>query len=196
MLVWLLIGCFFMMMFVRIGLPIGVKATGKDVGKVALTFRERMLMHRVNMYALGALLILGAVGQWFSTPVEIAFILLSLGIVNLPMCYTFTQEGIACNNVLFRRWKEFEYSRVHGAYLTLMPRDGYAPLKLVVMTSRHRTIPMPQSSCTNGSRFHLPAFCWGWLAFRLAFLRGRAESLLPSCSRSCSHSSITWGSSV
>ena len=140
MLVWLLIGCFFMMMFVRIGLPIGVKATGKDVGKVALTFRERMLMHRVNMYALGALLILGAVGQWFSTPVEIAFILLSLGIVNLPMRYTFTEEGIACNNVLFRRWKEFEYVRVHGAYLTLMPRDGYSPLKLVVTTSRHQEV--------------------------------------------------------
>jgi Amt family ammonium transporter len=140
MFVWLLIGCFFMMMLVRIGLPFGVKASGRDVGKFALTFRERMLMHRVNMYALSALLILGVVGHWFSTPVEIAFILLSLGIVNLPMRYAFTPEGIACNNVLFRRWKEFEYVRIHGAYLTLMPRNGYAALKLVVATSRHQEV--------------------------------------------------------
>ncbi len=140
MLVWLLIGCFFILMFVRIGLPFGVKSEGKDVAKVALTFRERVLMHRVDMYALGVLLILGAVGRWFSTPVEVAFILLSLAIVNLPMRYTFTVEGIACNNVLFRRWKEFEYVRVHGAYLTLMPRGGHAPLKLVVTASRQGEI--------------------------------------------------------
>ncbi len=107
MLVWFLVGCIFMLMLVRIGLPFGIRAEGSDVAKVALTFRERLLLHRVNMYTLGAVLILSAIGRWFSTPVEIALLLVALAIVKLPMRYQFTTKGIACNNVLFRRWQEF-----------------------------------------------------------------------------------------
>ncbi|HEX4207823.1 MAG TPA: ammonium transporter, partial [Ktedonobacteraceae bacterium] len=93
-----------------------------------------------NMYTLGALLLLSAIGGWFSTPVEIAFILLALGVVNLPMRYHFTLNGIACNNVLFRKWSEFESVHIHGARITLMPRNGFAPLKLFVSVPRQKEI--------------------------------------------------------
>lgn len=140
MFVWLLVGCVLMFMLVRVGLPIGVRTEGKTVVRVALTFRERLLLHRTNMYTLGALLLLSAIGKWFSTPVEIALILVAFAIVNLPVRYEFTTEGIACNNVLFRKWKEFEYVRLHGAKLTLMPRDGFAALPLVVQASRQEEV--------------------------------------------------------
>src|SRR5713226_498544 len=140
MLVWLLVGCFFLLMLVRIGLPFGIPASGKPVASVTLSFRERLVMHRTNMYALGALLILAALGKWFSFPVELACILLALALVNLPVRYYFTSEGIACNNVLFRRWNEFSYVGVHGGRVTLMPRQGYAPLKLVVLASRQKEV--------------------------------------------------------
>jgi Amt family ammonium transporter len=140
MVVWLLIGCFFVFMLVRIGLPFGIRAEGKKVASVALTFRERLLMHRTNMYALGALLLLSALGKWFSLPVEVALILVALAIVNMPMRYQFTSEGIACNNVLFRRWNEFAYVSIHGAKVTLMPRSGHAPLRLIVQASRHKEV--------------------------------------------------------
>src|SRR3981081_4223386 len=107
MLVWLLVGCSLVLMLVRIGVPFGIKSQGVTIATVTLTYRERLLLHRTNIYALGALLLLGAIGKWFSLPVEIALILLALAIVNLPIHYQFTKEGIACNNVLFRRWKEF-----------------------------------------------------------------------------------------
>ncbi len=138
--VWLLTGCCLMLMLVRIGLPFGIQAEGRRVARVSLTFRERLLLHRTNMYALGAILVLSSLGKWFSLPVEIALILVALAIVNLPMRYEFTSEGIACNNVLFRRWKEFAYVGVHGARLTLMPRKGYTPLRLVVQTSRQKEV--------------------------------------------------------
>jgi Amt family ammonium transporter len=138
--VWLLVGCFFVLMLMRIGLPFGIPAAGKPVATVALTFRERLLLHRTNMYALGALLLLAAIGKWFSLPVEVTLILLALALVNLPIRYHFTSEGIACNNVLFRRWKEFEYVQVHGARVTLMGRDGAASLKLFVLASRHKDV--------------------------------------------------------
>jgi ammonium transporter len=175
MFVWALVGSFFMLMFLRVGLPFGVKAEGREIAQVALTFRERLLTHRVNMYALGALLLLSAIGQWFSLPVEIAIILLALGIVNLPMRYYFTAEGIACNNVLFRQWKDFEYVRVHGARLTLMPRGNKSALTLVIRSNRHNDVlptfqgflPVRNEAPTLFSqRFQLP----GWLRRHLPSL--------------------------
>jgi Amt family ammonium transporter len=140
MVVWMLVGCFFLFMLIRIGLPFGINAEGKVIAGVALTFREKLLLHRVNMYALGALLLLSALGKWFSLPVEVALILVTLGLVNLPVRYQFTSTGIACNNVLFRPWKDFAYVRVHGAKVTLVPRDGKSPLHLVVQASRHQEV--------------------------------------------------------
>ena len=136
MLVWLLIGCSLMLMLVRIGLPFGIKSEGVTVATVTLTYREKLLLHRTNIYALGVLLLLGAIGKWFSTPVEVVLMLLALGIINLPVRYYFTTQGIACNNVFFRKWKEFEYARYHRAKLTLMPRKGFGSLPLFVLASR------------------------------------------------------------
>src|SRR5438552_3868858 len=62
---------------------------------------------------------------------------MALALVNLPMRYQFTTQGIACNNVLFRKWKEFEYVRYRGAKVTLVPRKGFGALPLVVLASRH-----------------------------------------------------------
>jgi ammonium transporter, Amt family len=136
MLVWLLVGCSLMLMLVHIGLPFGIRSEGTTVATVTLTYREKLLLHRTNIYAFGALLLLGAIGKWFTTPVEVVLILVALGIINLPVRYSFTTQGIACNNVLFRKWKEFEYARYHRTKLTLMPRKGFGSLPLYVLASR------------------------------------------------------------
>src|SRR5712691_2642203 len=140
MFVWLLVGCFLILMFARMVLPIGVPAEGRELAKVRLSYRERLLMQRTNIYALGVLLLLAALGQWFSTPVIVALILIAFAIVNLPAHYKFTSQGIAFNNVTFRKWKEFEYVRIHGARVTLMPRKGYAPLRLFLSADRQRDV--------------------------------------------------------
>jgi Amt family ammonium transporter len=140
MLVWILIGCCFVFMFLRIGLPFGIPSNGKTIAKVALTFQERMLMQRTNLYVFGILLLLGALGHWFSLGVEVALLLVAAAIVNLPMSYRFTSEGIACNNVLYRSWSDFSAFHVKGARITLMPRDGFAPLQLIVRSSRHKEV--------------------------------------------------------
>src|SRR5436305_2805169 len=119
MLVWLLIGCSLILMLVRIGLPLGIKSEGKVVATVTLTYREKLLLHRTNLYALGALLVLSAIGKWFPTTVELVIILAALVLVNLPVRYQFTTLGIACINVLFRKWKDFEYVLYRVALLTI-----------------------------------------------------------------------------
>src|SRR5713226_5767923 len=136
MLVWLLVGCSLMLMLVHIGLPFGIHSEGTTVATVTLTYREKLLLHRTNIYAFGALLLLGAIGKWFTTPVEVVLMLVALGIINLPVRYYFTTQGIACNNVLFRKWKQFEYARYHRTKLTLMPRKGFGSLPLYVLASR------------------------------------------------------------
>ena len=61
MVVWLFMGCIFMLMLLRMGLPFGVKSEGTAVSQSTLTFRETLLMQRTNMYALG-LSYLSAIG--------------------------------------------------------------------------------------------------------------------------------------
>ncbi len=69
MVVWLLIGCSFMFLLLRIGLPYGVRTEGVAVTSVQLSFGEKLLLQRKNMYAVGAILILSAIGQWFPTTI-------------------------------------------------------------------------------------------------------------------------------
>src|SRR5713226_2735329 len=99
MLVWLLMGSFFVLMLLRKGLPVGVKTTGRETAGVSLNFGERMLMHRMDMYALAFMLLLSAIGQWFSVGIELVLLVVALTIVNLPLRLHFTTDGIAYNNV-------------------------------------------------------------------------------------------------
>ncbi|WP_245688582.1 ammonium transporter [Thermogemmatispora onikobensis] len=138
--VWLLIGCLFVIMFLRIGLPFGVEAAGRTVARVRLSFRERLLWHRADMYALGAVLLLSAIGGWFPTTLELVLILMALAIVNLPVHYRLTDRGIACNNVFFRPWEEFEYATLRGWKLTLIPRQGAGRLRLALSPKHQREL--------------------------------------------------------
>src|SRR5438132_14292049 len=106
MFVWLLIGCSFILMLVRIGVPFGIKSEGRVVATVTLTYREKLLLHRTNLYALGALIVLSAIGTWFPTTVELSIILPALTLVNLPLRYQFTTLGTASNYVPFRTSKQ------------------------------------------------------------------------------------------
>lgn len=195
MLVWLLVGCFFVLMLLRKALPFGVKSEGKETATVSLRFGERMLMHRMDMYALAFLLLLSAIGQWFPLGIELLLIVVALGIINFPMRYHFTTSGFAYNNVVFRRWKEFEYVRVQGSKITLMPRQGFAPLKLVVKPSRHAQV-LPYFQRYLATRYEQPAPWYRrlhmplWLKKRLpALLLGSvlifaAMTILTACGES------------
>src|SRR5258708_37630077 len=138
--VWLLIGWFFVLMLVRTGLPFGVKAEGRQIANVSLKFRERLLLHRVDFYAFGVMLLLSAIGGWFSWKIEIVLVLAAFAIVNLPKRYYFTTLGIACNNVLFRKWSDFSAIQVQGSRVTLVPRKNQDSLKLYILPSRQAEI--------------------------------------------------------
>jgi len=140
MFVSLLIGCLFLLMYLSVRLPFGVTLDGSPIKQVSLTFRERLLLRRRNLYFLGLMLLLSAFGQWFPTSVELGLILLGLSINIWPTRYYFTTAGVACNNTTFRRWKEFTSVQIKGARLTFTPRAGFAPLKLILLPSRQQEV--------------------------------------------------------
>ncbi len=140
MFVSLLIGSLFILMYLSVRLPFGVALDGSPIKLVSLTLRERLLLRRRNLYSLGVILLLSAVGHWFPTIAELGLIVLGLCINILPTCYHFTTAGVACNNTTFRRWNEFVSVEIKGAHLIFTPRTGFAPLRLILLPSRQREV--------------------------------------------------------
>jgi hypothetical protein len=118
----------------RVFMPIGAKVEGKPFGVLTLTFRERMLMQRTNMYLVGAVILLGAVTGMLTGPLETVAVLAMFGILTIPARYRFTSEGVAMNNVVFRRWSEFSGYREERSRLVLEAKEG-RDFRLVVTGS-------------------------------------------------------------
>ena len=91
----------------RVYLPMGAKIEGKPLGVITLTFRERMLLQRTNLYMIGAVVLLGAVSGFLAGPLEMVALLAMFVILMIPARYRLTSQGIALNNVVFRSWTDF-----------------------------------------------------------------------------------------
>ena len=107
----LLCGMMLILTLMRIAVPIGQPVAGNLLGVVPLRFRERIRLQRTNVYLLGVMLLLGTLGGWIRTPINLIVVLATFVIVSIPVQYTFTTEGIARNRVVFRHWDEFDRHR-------------------------------------------------------------------------------------
>jgi hypothetical protein len=96
----------------RAWLPIGVAIPGRLQLEVPLRWRERWRWHRKNFYALAVLILLGGIGGWLPPLGQGMVAGFALLVLLLPHRYRFTEEGVALNNVFFRRWEEFRAYRV------------------------------------------------------------------------------------
>ncbi|MGI8553199.1 MAG: hypothetical protein ACR2PL_20800 [Dehalococcoidia bacterium] len=97
---------------------------GKPLLTVPLTYRERLAFQRVNLVCLGLILLLGAIGKWFSLPFELLAIMAAYGILLLPVRYQITSQGIALNRVVFRRWNDFATVEGTARQIMLAGRPG------------------------------------------------------------------------
>src|ERR1700710_2544214 len=99
----LLCGMMLILTLMRIAVPIGQPVAGNLLGVVPLRFRERIRLQRTNVYLLGVMLLLGTLGGWMHTPINLIVVLATFVIDSIPVQYTFTTEGVARNRVVFRR---------------------------------------------------------------------------------------------
>jgi Amt family ammonium transporter len=101
-----------------------VPVDGAPLGEVRLTFRERTQYHRSAIYAVGALMLLGAVTGHITAPVEMLVAVAMFAIVEAPVRYRFTTTGVALGNVIFRPWTEFSGYRATRKGIAVIGRPG------------------------------------------------------------------------
>ncbi|MEO8457577.1 MAG: ammonium transporter [Chloroflexota bacterium] len=137
MLVLALFGFMLILMLMRVGLFFGSKAEGRTVGEIQLSFKERLLYHRTNVYAIGAVLLLMTLAGKVSGPIEIVVIFATFAIITIPVKYVVTTEGIGLNNVLFRRWEEFRGMMVAKRHVSLVPTAEWRGMRLFITPDVH-----------------------------------------------------------
>jgi Amt family ammonium transporter len=138
MLVLILFGFMLIFMLMRVALPFGAKAEGKKVKEISLSFRERLIYHRFNVYAIGAVLLLTSLAGEVSSPIEFVVIVATFAIVTaIPVRYVVTTEGIGLNNVVFRSWSDFRGMSLEKRHVALVPTSEWRGMKLLFAPAEH-----------------------------------------------------------
>lgn len=135
----------FMLMFMlmRVYMPIGVRVTGKEQKSVLLSFPEKAVMQRTNMYSLGAVILLMAVTGVLPGYAEIFIVAFAMAIMAMPVRAIFTSDGVALNRVVFRPWSDFSAFRVENKRIVLVGKPGNRPLNLSLFgTHQQEVIPL------------------------------------------------------
>lgn len=117
----------------RVFLPLGTRVEGRPLGEVTLSWRERLLLQRTNMYLFGAVVLLGAASGALTGPLEIVALLAAFAILTIPVRYRFTAQGIALNNVVFRAWSNFSGYHEERLALVLEAVEGQRDMRLHVI---------------------------------------------------------------
>ena len=129
------------LMLLRVHLPVGGKrASGRTLKTINLSFSERLFMQRINMYAIGAFLLLTAVTGQLPSIYGFAIIAISQGILLIPIHCALTTEGVAISNVVFRPWDEFTGYSVERRRIRLMGREGVRGMALPVQPRNQQEV--------------------------------------------------------
>lgn len=146
----LLFGLMLGMMLMRVGLPIGAKVEGRTVREIALTFRERVLMQRKNVYAIGIVLLLTAAGGLMAPIAELLVIVATIIVLTLPVRLKVTTTGFAVNNVVYRPMEEFDAVETTKRGLRFVAVSGMRNLDIPLLGAHReealRVIHLPRAS--------------------------------------------------
>jgi hypothetical protein len=142
------------LMLMRVVVPVGAKGGGRPVKILSLSFVERALMQRINIYALGFVLLLMAVTGLISPILELLVIIIAFGILVVPVRCVFTTEGVGINNVVFRPWKEFSGFTAERRRIRLTGREGTRDLFLPLLPGRQQEA-LPLSGTGEAYKGHV-----------------------------------------
>lgn len=132
----ILFGFMLIIMLMRVALPFGTKAEGGLVKEIRLSFWERLLFHRVSIYAIGLVLLITALSGLLSRPLELVVVLAVFAVLLVPVRYIMTTQGVGLNNVVFRPWADFTGVEATRRRLRLIARSGLRPFDLHLLGNR------------------------------------------------------------
>ena len=149
---WLLVSTVLWFMVLKVWMPFAPKVEGQVLHQSRLRLRQKLLLHRTNLYLLSLLLLLGSLPGPGGTPLlpPVAYLLAAVVVVfvlGLPVGYTFTDRGLVLGagvfgaHALFRAWREFRryHIREQGIMLEGRPRR-YASYLIVADEDQQREI--------------------------------------------------------
>jgi hypothetical protein len=113
---------------------------GQVLATIKLNFWQKLMVHRVSLYSLGIVIILGLFAGWLNSAMEWITLALAFAILLLPMKYTFTSQGIAVGDAIYRPWNEFNGYQIRGAQVTLRHPAPFANLTLFVTSVEREKI--------------------------------------------------------
>jgi hypothetical protein len=140
MALFLLFALMLLVMLMRVYLPHGARATGKVIRVTQLSLVERFLLQRVNLYAIGSVLLLMTVTGAIATGAQILVLLMAQALLLVPVRCKFTSDGVALNNVVFRPWSELAGFSVATRRIVLMGREGTRPLNLPLLADHQKEV--------------------------------------------------------
>ena len=126
-------------MAARVAGPFGQHAAGAVLAEYRLGPRERLLLHRRSLYALGIVLLAGAATGVIPRGIEVVGIAGAFAVVlGLPAAYRLTEDGIGFNAVVFRAWSDFVTLEERRAGLRLVGRPGAGDFSVVCLAGERR----------------------------------------------------------
>ena len=145
----LLLSSAFVLMFTRIRLPVVAKTVGKPVGEIRLSFKERLQLQRLNIYAIGIILVAAVATGHLSTIWALIVSFAVIALLIIPVRYIITSKGLAMNNVVFRSWEEFTGFEINRRGIRLLPQEGLKPFDLRVMDDHEEELIVLLHRCSR-----------------------------------------------
>lgn len=129
-----------MVMLSRVFLPKSVAVTGKAQYEIRLSYIERLIFHRVNLYALGAFLAVLTISGTIPNGLQLLVVLATQAILLVPVRVMVSSDGVAINRALFRPWSDFAGYTTDARRLTLAGKSGVRALRIPVLAERRQEL--------------------------------------------------------
>jgi hypothetical protein len=147
-----LFGAMLIVMLMRVAAPLGVRIDGDPIGRVSLGWRERVRLQRTNVYAIGVVLVLAAIGGGLPLIVEMLVIAGVLAILAIPTRYVLTTDGVAFNRTVFRAWSDFAGVETDANGIKLVPREGVRGFRMVLNPAKSTQVARTVHRCVAAAR--------------------------------------------
>jgi hypothetical protein len=129
-----------LVMLMRVFMPRGVKVRGKVVHKYTLSLVERFVLHRINLYSIGAVLFLMTITGTIPSMFQFLVLFVAQVILFIPARFIVTTEGVAFNNVVYRPWSEFSGYTLSTKRISLIGQEGTRPLNVPITANHQKEI--------------------------------------------------------
>jgi hypothetical protein len=137
---FLLYAAMLFVMLMRVFMPLGTKKSGKVTKVVNLSLPERFALQRINLCAIGAVVLMMILFSDMPTGAVILVLLVAQAIMLIPVRCTLTSEGLGLNNVVFRHWSEFTGYASSTKRIVLLGRDGTRPFNLPLLEDNQKQV--------------------------------------------------------